>query len=557
MSSTKPALIFTAPGGVRLARSVEKLCTFATRERGERVVAVDIDHYLLGDHVSSLAPGERETWDALGLSQLLSTPKGHLCKLWRTTLTERVSAVVHETNPDVLVLSLHAVFYNTQSREFFSPVDPDALTSTLRDNGFTPAAVITVIDDIYDVFRHLSRPGELFALRENAPAEQAVRSVINHHLALAWRSTELFHASDLARRVIDTDNAFAKSHLILAAKHELGVVYDAAFGETPLAYISHPIVDVRANREFQEELSHVTSGLRSSRLAAPISPTAIDELIIEQSQGRYRPRLRADRWKFRSGSSVFYVEPEQSNLNPLDPGDQLSPRTEELLASALETLADAITAQVNARDRSLVAQADLLVVWRPYYRGSLANGVTRELLHRNSLRDYDLVTPTEIPAFIYAPSIDLAHFRSTEIIKALVAGAKLAGGREFTAGDVQLLHDAFNSDPEHLAALTNGTLAAEVARRCVEQTLSTFSFPSHEHRSALDPAPEVADHTYNVQRWHEIVTQSQTGKPLDKYQRDGDIIVDDNDLPPDQFIGRVRTSWESHQHVRSNRSWPQ
>ncbi|MDQ3915183.1 MAG: hypothetical protein M3323_07615 [Actinomycetota bacterium] len=528
------AIIFTGPGGIRARRSIEKFTQYC-EDKGDRANTVEIDDRLIERYLLAYPDaGDRLLLEQGGLAYLLYRPKQVLTSLWREVVEESIlqsrdasaSALDDVANLDSwLFVTMHAVFYNNQSREFFSPIDQTFLRETLNASRIEVEKVVTLIDDIHNVVQHLTRPGQLFQAPHSADAYQkTVDSILNLQLALDWRSSELLRASELA-------SGLGVRHLVLATKHEMTVVRDILLEDKPMGYISHPISSVRDDSDFKGEVGDFTK--RVSSAIAPISPTTIDELrIAKDEDGRVLPRL-SDRWPFPAEGEVLFVQPANAEMDPLNPTDEPFDGTDRFLEGLIHSLVDAIRSQINARDRWLVDQADYLLVWRPFYKGHMSGGVTEEILHRNSLVDHGIIEPGQKRCIVYGPPEDLSMWRVNELVE---RARKLIG---FNGGDSSALERIrsellratnlfIEQPPQHQDILT-----------VIRDAAGGFG-RSSTALGAMSGQRSVAEDEHALETWSALVQDVLAADPLNRVLKEeqGDYWVRDH-LAIDAFCSRV------------------
>ncbi|HEV2754795.1 MAG TPA: hypothetical protein VG318_03330 [Actinomycetota bacterium] len=527
------AIIFTGPGGIRARRSIEKFTQYCV-DKGDRANTVEIDDRLIKRYLLAYPEaGDRLLLEQGGLAYLLYRPKQVLSRLWREVVEESIHESAEALAMGIgdlaadswLFVTMHAVFYNNQSREFFSPVDQAFLRETLEASNITVEKVVTLIDDIHDVVQHLTRPGQLFQSPHSADAYQkTVDSILNLQLALDWRSSELLRASELA-------SSLDVRHLVLAAKHEMTVVRDILLEDKPMGYISHPISSVRTNDDFKSEIGAFTKGVSS--VIAPVSPTTIDELrIAKNEEGRVLPRL-SERWPFPAETEVLFVQPANAEMDPLNPSDADFDETDRFLEGLIHSLLDAIRSQINARDRWLVDQANYLLVWRPFFKGHMSGGVTEEILHRNSLVDHGIIEPGQKKCIVYGPPEDLAMWRVNELVERARTLIGFNGGESSALERIrsELLADTnlfTEQPPQHQKILA-----------VVRDAAGGFGRSSIA-LGAMSGQRSVAEDEHALETWSALVQDVLAADPLNRVLKEehGDYWVKEH-LAIDAFCSRV------------------
>jgi hypothetical protein len=501
---------------------------------------LEIDDYLISHYLREFPDvGDRGLLGSRGgLSYLLLRPKRYLQRLWREVLSAQIDQL--DEGVQYLFLSMHAAFYSNQSREFFSPVQADYLAAELGRKGFCIERVVTLLDDIFDVFRHLVRPGQLFAFSERATSQQkAVEAILNLHLALDWRSIEIFHAGEIARAL-----KLKKEHVLLAVKHPLAVAFDIALARKPMMYIAHPIKDVRQT-EIEGEIEDLANSVRRADFAVPVCPTSIDELVVERAmvdeREVFRPRL-GPRWRFGRPEELLFVPPEDADLNPLDPDGVFSDGEDPLLAGLLYSLLQAIGDQVNARDRALVEQSSGIMAWRPFFNGDMSSGVAQEIMHRNSLISHGILREREKKCFIYGPPSDLGRWRIGQLVETLKREAVGRNGARLADGVLRQVRSVLGSNKQLMSAFADGTVRHGDVKTAVAALIPQLWLTSGNEWGTLEGTRGVVERQREDQRWQDLLRSILERSPLEGLRRDGDLYVEEK-MTVDEFVARVQDEW--------------
>ena len=321
-----------------------------------------------------------------GLQYVLRMPKGYIRQIWR----ESVMSIAKDVGRDQpLFLAGNAAYYLTQNRDYFAPIDLDVLKQLdLR-------RVVTLIDDIYDIWYRLRQGNQLwdqatYQASQQTPFSWSVLAITQLLTLLDWRSAEILAAEAVA-------SALHIPHLVLAVKHPCEVLYGIICEEKVPIYVSHPITeprrleqtaDVHLVDDFKGEIAQISDELIHSPTHVPILPTAIDELRINRTDDAYVPLLR-QRWPIPN--RTLLQDPSPDNVNPLDPRNDYNnwnADSKNAISELLAVLADGIGKQISSRDRKLVEQCPVLVVWHPHFNGRISGGVSQEVEHLGRMRKF-------------------------------------------------------------------------------------------------------------------------------------------------------------------------
>lgn len=361
-------------------------------------------------------------------------PRTQVVELWRRALRQslnslslRPSEVAGEKDTrasarQVNLLSCHLDLYGGRWRELYSPID----IHSLLEGGHKPSHVLLLIDDIYDMYRRLSRPRFLYDERAMIDSlgrerEREVEEAKQEGLPdppsldlrtlewrievlsslISWRRAEMLTAEALARQV-------GARYLVFGVKHRTETVARWLAGTIPVtAYVSHPITRPRKMRRktgrwpagqrdnVVEQCNELPSALSESVIC--VMPTAIDELRIARDEKGLLPEL-GPRWPIQTAEgfsdTLYWLDVPATGGKWRVAGSDDDARHRSLLAPtgrrpnqeesipSLRMLESLIKAEVGFRDHHLVVSAGCLLVFRPYYgTGKVSRGVAAEADH--------------------------------------------------------------------------------------------------------------------------------------------------------------------------------
>ncbi|WP_423915747.1 hypothetical protein [Candidatus Poriferisodalis sp.] len=252
------------------------------------------------------------------MGSVVTLPRDELYQTWNSTCDRLMDKHANSKKADLRVLSLHLTWFDSNTGEFFSPVD----VRHLDREGCKFDHVVILIDDIFDMYSRLQNPGGLYsqsvidnkasliaglrglnlgsldassnppddddAVRQNKLAARRLRLEAKElalgHL-MSWRRSEMIYAENIAR-------ILGANFTILGTKHSKTALWHLAkSSEIPRTYLSHRISEVRRlnkkSSSLPEELGEWGSVVgevndlhfafsRGKQLL--INPTAIDEL---------------------------------------------------------------------------------------------------------------------------------------------------------------------------------------------------------------------------------------------------------------------------------------
>jgi len=262
---------------------------------------------------------------------------------WRQVVSEQILDPLKDEPSDHAILSMHAFFY--RNNHFFTPIDWSSLKV------FNPTAILTLIDDCYDVVARVNVVRE-----KKGPTTQ---SNISLGEALLWRSVEMSAADLIA-------NSFGVPHYVLAVKQPIETGYRLLFMPNRLRiYASYPVSSTREKPTRVAEINENRKVLHHKY--AVFDPVSIDE---------YRaipPRKKGGKWKHLARWPIEPIVP------CVVAAQDYAPR----VWGQLQRLESLISSQIEERDYRLIDQSEVVVAYRPFWGGAEypSQGVEKEIFH--------------------------------------------------------------------------------------------------------------------------------------------------------------------------------
>lgn len=506
--NTARCIIITNPSGVAAAGAINRLID-AGKELGHggALIPIDMDERLIIAH-EALFPGDLgnldnfESTEAHPMVSLIRRPQPYLRQLWRKCLA-KIAGKYPQGPDDTLLLNFHAANYHTWSRDLFSPVAIADLQRWAADSNQSTrlefTSVVTLIDDVYDVYVRLRQRRQLASGVgvSGQPSRHAPALFNELTNLLRWRETELHSAGLIA-------DALEVPHFLLAVKHDARAAAKLIIGGARSIYLSHPISKPRralANgdeatwTELVRQVQCVSEALTEGKSFAPLFPTAIDELRIARETRPLGDGLSISvlvpaltrRWDYPEAHSLSSDVVGEENL--LDPRRELRREPEafvERMQPFLNNLSSVIKSQINARDHWLVGQAEAILVWRPYFKGSTASGVAEEIKYRNRLRQYRIpdhapafFDPTNAVCFVFHTQEDIDHIERHRMDELVNAMQEVFSDLDAEAPELPLSDEVLES------VRTNPDL-----RRILRRTDAGSKITAENVREAIDPGPK-------------------------------------------------------------------
>jgi len=276
-------------------------------------------------------------------------------RIWIDTLHDILDEIEGNKSRHVL-LFMHATYY--REGHFFSPISWDALLK------FRPDCIITLIDDIYDIWHRVR-------LRTNVDTELSLQEILH------WRNTEILYCQALSKELridhtkfgyrppAEFEHLFGKPvpFYVMSVKHSPECFTRLMFERhrRDIVYASFPITRTRLSTARRSDIDTFRRQLRTTG-AIVVDPLMVDELRMHWTDERWKDlsslekfrEYQNDRWEIREATvppPSEYFESPFSRLNSQQVADVVK----------------SINAQIRDRDFLLVGQSNRLVAFRPFY----------------------------------------------------------------------------------------------------------------------------------------------------------------------------------------------
>lgn len=329
------------------------------------------------------------------LADVLALPIPELTGACHSAFLQALRSIVEtrsrlRTKANIAILTFHPVLYHQVTREFVTPYLAVSLADCLKKLRFGLSFVVSIHEDIYEVYRHLLASGKLFT--PTLPrSRDPIRDLHEERLLLDWRDRELAAAKSLAA-------GLKTRHFLFHQKGRRTSLWDIIGKKIRSTYFSHPISqprrdltgkshpdkckipDIERGREFIKECEDFADKI--SRHIPIVEPTAIDELRLDAKQlenvrdidlrAQILPPL-SDRWP--AGDSDHVGERVDSDVYdrpfmrvPQGTFERVTFSETPLatLTSALQMIEFEILRQIAVRDYTLAEQCDLVLAYRPF-----------------------------------------------------------------------------------------------------------------------------------------------------------------------------------------------
>lgn len=350
--------------------------------------------------------------------------------IWPKAARASISYLL-SSEADVGLLTCNLIYYRGQTHEFYDPGDLAQIYqdewSKRHENDGAPAPpllVVTLIDDVYDVFLRLSDKDEVFDIQsaisyeyrrreedKHAPSDVDSQYVLAFEQVttimlrlLDWRSREISAGDSLAAR------AEGRS-FVLAIKHPVQTARDLILSECGISptrffssYLSHPISRPRRGQkehetgkwpdfvlQFHAFVTTASETEMDGKKTLLFMPTAIDEYRIAERKHEKFPTLHR-RWPLISEDPdvLLYEFPAQyatydefeeavlleSIFNPVGSARDAEPGEREILRKLAQS-ADGVVTRLSDDAKREVS--------------GLLGSLRQQIVAQIALRDHTLV----------------------------------------------------------------------------------------------------------------------------------------------------------------------
>ena len=398
MSSPGELILLSSISGLDIAGCAQRLCDYEQPTKPFGPLKVE---KILVDEAGKSLKKSAHPPDGYQMVDVLSLPLSELASLcdrsWTRMLEQVVARPVQHARFSIGIF--HPVLYHQVTSEFAEPYlagQIQSITNRYRsDDRVHVKWIVSIHDDIYDIYRKLMQPGKLFDPRRRE-SRSPIDDMADLRVLLDWRDRELSAARALAV-------SLGANHLLFHRKGRLDSLGQILFKNRPCVYYSHPISQPRrdlANKVVpgkcnkpnpwrgHDLIQAIQSFADHLALYAPIvEPTAIDEARLDSGRlvdltehdlaGSIAPPL-SERWPIgeglRLGGTPGSLNGENTTvLLSLSNGALAALRSLETtgdglsgLKSSMSLLHKEIMRQINVRDRVLASQADIVVAFRPF-----------------------------------------------------------------------------------------------------------------------------------------------------------------------------------------------
>lgn len=275
------------------------------------------------------------------------------------TIEATFKRITNQVDPNTanLFLDIHLSYYK---RSGFIPPMSVANFRHLVPKDDTPVKVVTIIDDVFIIWKNLrSRenkyPGTRLRLRE----------------ILSWRSLEMLQAEAVAMNY--TNEHRNVENYLVAIRHPIETLHSLVFRPRPLrAYLSFPITKTRHDEARVRDINNFRSeahSIASRHHAALFDPVTIDELALKTALDSVK------------GSKSGLVRLRKGMRWPIQIDKKLVGESDwpiDIPRQEIEEVLPDINNNIRARDFKLIDTSKFTIAYRPHFGGE-SKGVRQEV----------------------------------------------------------------------------------------------------------------------------------------------------------------------------------
>jgi len=522
-------IIFTGQSGIKIERCLDRLA-----KNGLQFQVLAIDKLMA--QISSK-----------DFIDILEMPPKIQESLWTEAFQSFRKDLPAEVEKDKYIfLTFHACYFHQRKTEFISPVNLNELMK-LKDR---TKMVIILIDDCYDIYRHLLDDRQMYDyVLGLEPFDSLMQSIMNISNLLIWREVEIAFSRKIAQLLnvpmycISVKHpSFTVSRLISKPRSELNILY-----------LSHPISAIRKQvmgerlPAFYTELNvFIQEALKYENMIL-FTPDTIDEYRIKVASGsdEYVPEL-LDGWPLPYPDELIceHLPEKLQQVNPLNPKNfsfsAAHDNVKSAISSVLNMLSSRIQEQINARDHTLVEQSvDGVLVFRPYWAASSPSGVEEEMKY-----NYDLKVrygEKERKAYLLSTYQDLGKWRISKLFTLLEDSAIIGEGEK---EGLKSLLQKWSEDSKKVSDFSSLSYDGNVIKQEIESVLpQSYEFEKSltgSFRGALSPAKMLQKVKLLDRGWEEIFSQINADDPLLKYTDRKCILLSDRKKFEEEARGFIK-----------------
>ncbi|MCE2507035.1 MAG: hypothetical protein J4F36_11350 [Nitrosopumilaceae archaeon] len=353
-------IFFTGITGTNKKKLIKNIITQSGRE--SEILHIDFEHELTNPKRPGMPPSS--------IPDFLDIPNPyHKVKIIQDTFAWIKSIISKNPDKQFVFINVHLSYY--KNSEFFPPLNTNDFISLVASFPKVTVKIINLIDDIFAIWQSIKEREDIY-----------LKTSLRLSEILAWRSLESLRSESL-RITFSSENEgqFVNNYLV-SVRHPYTTFQNLIFSNIPQTlYLSYPITYPRTDAPSMKEVNdyrHEMHQFGNDLGVAIFDPVTIDELSLKFVKDK----------ALESDPSTVDIELTKSDRWSLEISEPLVPEPNwpiKIPVAEIEQVETSISDQVQARDYALVDAANILAVYRPYYKGNRSDGVDAEIKHAKEI----------------------------------------------------------------------------------------------------------------------------------------------------------------------------
>ncbi len=353
-------VFFTGITGTNKKKLINNL--ISQSGRSSDILHIDFEHELVNPQRPGMPPNS--------IPDFLDIPNPyHKVKIIQDTFAWIKTIISKNPDKKFVFVNVHLSYY--KNSEFFPPLNTNDFLSLVASFPKSTVKIITLIDDIFSIWQSIKEREDIY-----------LKTSLRLSEILAWRSLESIHSESLKIAFSSENEGQFVNNYLVSVRHPYSTFHNLIFNEVPKTlYLSYPITYPRTNAESMVEVNEYRLEMHKMGLDLDVTifdPVTIDELSLVSVLTK----------TLEDDPSSVEIELKKSDRWPLEISEPLVPEPNwpiKIPVVEIEEVKDSISDQVQARDYALVNAANILAVYRPYYKGNRSDGVDAEIKHAKEI----------------------------------------------------------------------------------------------------------------------------------------------------------------------------
>lgn len=353
-------IFFTGITGTNKKKLIKNIITQSGRE--SEILHIDFERELTNPQRPGMPPSS--------IPDFLDIPNPyHKVKIIQDTFAWIKSQISKNPDKKFVFINIHLSYY--KNSEFFPPLNTNDFISLVASFPKATVKIITLIDDIFAIWQSIKKREDIY-----------LKTSLRLSEILAWRSLESLHSESLKIAFSSENEGQFVNNYLVSVRHPYSTFHNLIFNNVPQTmYLSYPITYPRTDEPSMKEVNdyrHEMHQMGSDLGVAIFDPVTIDELSLKFVKDK----------SIKDNSDIVEIDLRSSDRWTLEITGSLVPEPNwpiRIPVAEIEQVETSISDQVQARDYALVNAANILAVYRPYYKGNRSDGIDAEIKHAKEI----------------------------------------------------------------------------------------------------------------------------------------------------------------------------